>query len=70
MPRNDRFVVKHASDWAVKKAGVTTPESVHPKQSGAERWAKHTIHNRGVWIQGGDGRWRDSDCPASLLGPN
>lgn len=67
MSKNDRFVVKHGSDWAVKKGGTATPESVHHKQSDAERSAKRTVHNLGggeVRIQGRDGRWRDSDTVA------
>jgi Uncharacterized protein conserved in bacteria (DUF2188) len=67
MSKNDRFVVKHGPDWAVKKGGVVTPESVHHKQSDAERTAKRTVHNLGggeVRIQGRDGRWRDSDTVA------
>ncbi|MCP3447343.1 DUF2188 domain-containing protein [Bradyrhizobium sp. CCGUVB14] len=64
MSKNDRFVVKHGSDWAVKKGGVSTPESVHHKQSDAERVAKQTVHRAGggeVRIQGRDGKFRDSD---------
>lgn len=64
MSKNDRFVVKHGSDWAVKKGGVSTPESVHRKQSTAERAAKQTVHQAGggeVRIQGRDGKFRDSD---------
>lgn len=64
MSKNDRFVVKYGSDWAVKKGGVSTPESVHQKQSNAERAAKQTVHQAGggeVRIQGRDGKWRDSD---------
>lgn len=67
MSKNDRFVVKHGSDWAVKKAGVATPESVHHKQSTAEKSAKQTVHRAGggeVRIQGRDGKWRDSDTVA------
>lgn len=64
MAKNDRYVVKSGSDWAVKKAGVKTPESTHRKQSTAEQSAKKTVHNLGggeVRIQGRDGKWRDSD---------
>src|SRR5262249_54708592 len=60
MSKNDRFVMKHGSNWAVKKGGVARPEGVHHKQSDAERSAKSTVHNLG----GGDGRWRDSDTVA------
>lgn len=65
--KNDRYVVKHGSDWAVKKAGVETPESVHRKQSNAEQQAKVTVRSIGggeVRIQGRDGRWRDSNTVA------
>jgi len=64
MAKNDRFVVKHGADWAVKKGGVTNPESVHHKQSLAERQAKATVRALGggeVRVQGRDGKWRDSD---------
>jgi hypothetical protein len=67
MAKNDRYVVKHGGDWAVKKGGVATPESVHRKQSGAEQQAKSTVRGLGggeVRIQGRDGRWRDSDTVA------
>ena len=67
MGRNDRFVVKHGTDWAVKRAGGAAPESVHHKQSDAERQAKNTVRDLGggeVRIQGRDGRWRDSDTVA------
>ena len=64
MSKNDRYVVRHGSDCAIKKGGITTPEGVFRRQSDAERVAKQTVHNRGggeVRIQGCDGRWRDSD---------
>ena len=67
MSKNDRFVVRHGRDWAVKKGGVAAPERVFHKQSDAERVAKQTVHNLGggeVRIQGRDGRWRDSDTVA------
>lgn len=62
--RNDRFVVRHADGWAVKKAGAGKASSVHPTQGAAERAAKATVGGLGggeVRIQGRDGRWRDSD---------
>ena len=40
MSKNDRYVVKHGKDWAVKKGGAATPESVHHKQNRAEQAAK------------------------------
>jgi hypothetical protein len=64
MSKNDRFVVKHGGNWAVKRAGVEKPESVHHKQSRAEQQAKSTVRSLGggeVRIQGRDGKWRDSD---------
>lgn len=64
MSRNDRFVVRKGDNWAVKKAGVAKPESVHHKQGRAEQKAKSTVHDLGggeVRIQGRDGKWRDSD---------
>jgi hypothetical protein len=67
MSKNDRFVVKHGSDWAVKRGGAETPESVHHKQSRAEHQAKATVRDLGggeVRIQGRDGKWRDSDTVA------
>ena len=67
MSKNDRFVVKHGSDWAVKKSGVEKPESVHHKQGRAEQQAKATVRDLGggeVRIQGRDGKWRDSDTVA------
>src|SRR5437867_3174180 len=64
MSKNDRFVVRHGSDWAVKKGGTEKPESVHRNQGRAEQVAKKTVSGLGggeVRIQGRDGRWRDSD---------
>ena len=67
MSNNDRYVVKHGSDWAVKQGGVERPEAVFHKQSDAERAAKQTVGGLGggeVRIQGRDGKWRDSDTVA------
>lgn len=64
MPKNDRYVVRHGKDWAVKKGGVATPEGVYDTQAAAEQAAKRTVSNLGggeVRIQGRDGKWRDSD---------
>ncbi len=64
MAGNDRYVVRHGSDWAVKKAGAERASSVHGTQRQAEQAAKSTVRNLGggeVRIQGADGRWRDSD---------
>ncbi len=73
MAKNDRFVVKHGEDWAVKRAGVARPESVHNLQSQAEQQAKSTVRSLGggeVRIQGRDGKWRDSDTVASGRDPS
>lgn len=73
MAKNDRYVVKHGKDWAVKKGGSATPESLHRKQSGAEQAAKSTVRDLGggeVRIQGRDGKWRDSDTVAPGRDPN
>lgn len=67
MSKSDRFVVKHAEGWAVKKGGQEEAESIHRRQSDAERAAKTTVRSLGggeVRIQGRDGRWRDSDTVA------
>lgn len=67
MSKHDRYVVKHGSDWAVKKGGSARPEGVYGKQADAERAAKNTVAGHGggeVRIQGRDGKWRDSDTVA------
>lgn len=67
MAGNDRYVVKHGKAWAVKRAGVAAPESVHRTQGTAEQRAKQAVRSAGggeVRIQGRDGRWRDSDTVA------
>ncbi len=72
MAGNDRYVVKRGGDWAVKKGGVATPESVHHKQSRAEQQAKATVRDLGggeVRVQGRDGKWRDSDTVAPARDP-
>jgi hypothetical protein len=64
MSKNDRYVVKHGKSWAVKQGGVSTPESIHRKQSAAEKSAKDTVRDLGggeVRIQDRHGRFRDSD---------
>lgn len=70
--RGDRYVVKHPKGWAVKKAGQDRAESVHPRQSEAERSAKTSSAKDGggeVRIQGRDGRFRDSDTVAPAKDP-
>jgi len=72
MAKNDRYVVRHGKDWAVKKGGTATPESVHRTQSRAEQSAKRTVGDLGggeVRIQGRDGKWRDSDTVAPARDP-
>lgn len=72
MAKNDRYVVRSGSDWAVKKGGVARPEGVYDTQAKAERAAKETVGELGggeVRIQGRDGRWRDSDTVAPAPDP-
>jgi hypothetical protein len=67
MSKNDRYVVKNGKGWAVKEGGVSAPESVHRKQSNAEKAAKDTVRDLGggeVRIQDRHGRFRDSDTVA------
>ena len=67
MAKNDRYVVKHGPDWAVKKGGAERASSVHTTQREAEQAAKESVRNLcggEVRIQGGNGRWRDSDTVA------
>lgn len=64
MSKNDRYVVKHGDDWAVKKGGADRASAVFDTQREAEQYAKQLVGNLGggeVRIQGRDGRWRDSD---------
>lgn len=63
----ERYVTRHAKGWAVKAASAKRASSVHGTQKEAEKAAKRTVGNLGggeVRIQGGDGRWRDSDTVA------
>lgn len=67
MGENDRYVVKHGKDWAVKKAGAERASGVFDTQAEAERRAKDIVSHLGggeVRIQGNDGKWRDSDTVA------
>lgn len=64
MSKNDRYVVKHGSDWVVKAAKARRASGVYATQSEAEQAAKVIVRNLGggeVRIQGRDGRWRDPD---------
>ncbi len=67
MKKNDRYVVRHGDDWAVKKPGAERASSIHGTQKEAESRAKNIVGGLGggeVRIQGRDGRWRDSDTVA------
>jgi len=70
MSKNDRYVVKHGSDWAVKSGNARRASGVYSTQKEAERAAKEIVRNLGsgeVRIQSRDGQWRDSDTqPASI----
>lgn len=64
MSKNDRYVVRHGSDWAVKKGGAERASGVFETQREAEIYAKAVVHNLGggeVRIQRRNGLWRDSD---------
>ena len=74
MSKNDRYVVRHGDDWAVKAGGAKRASSIHSTQRDAAKAAKNTVHNLGggeVRIQGENGRWRDSDTvpPGNDPGP-
>jgi len=63
MSKNDRYVVSHGDDWAVKKGGAKRASSIHGTQREAEQAAKNAVRNLGggeVRMQGESGRWRDS----------
>lgn len=67
MNKNDRYVVRHGDDWAVKKASAERASSIHGTQKEAESRAKDIVSGLGggeVRIQGRDGRWRDLDTVA------
>lgn len=73
MGKNDRFVVKHAEGWAVKKANAERASSVHDSQKEAEHRAKEIVENLGggeVRIQRRTGAFRDSDTVENGNDPN
>ena len=73
MSKNDRYVVKHGSDWAVKAGNAQRASGVYDTQGQAERAAKDIVRNHGggeVRIQGRDGHWRDSDTVPRGNDPN
>lgn len=64
MSKNDRFVIKHGNNWAVRSSDARRASGVYGTQKEAERAAKEIVRNLGsgeVRVQGRDGRWRDSD---------
>lgn len=64
MSKNDRYVVKHGKEWAVKAPNAQRASGVFSRQGDAERAAKGIVSNQGggeVRIQGRNGQWRDSD---------
>jgi len=64
MLKNDCYVVRHGTEWAVKKAGVDCASGKFDTQHEAEQFAKQVVGNLGggeVRIQDHHGRWRDSD---------
>ncbi len=64
MSRNNRYVVKQGTQWAVKKGGANRSSGVFDHQSDAEARAKQIVGNLGggeVRIQGRNGQFRDSD---------
>jgi hypothetical protein len=73
MSKNDRYVVKHGNEWAVKAANAKKASGVYGTQGAAERAAKQIVENRGggeVRIQGRNGQWRDSDTVGGGNDPN
>jgi hypothetical protein len=63
MSKNDRFVIKHGNNWAVKSSDARRASGVYGTQKEAERAAKEIVRNLGsgeVRVQGRDGQC-DSD---------
>lgn len=70
---SSRHVVRDGNGWAVKKPGVSTPESHHRTQGTAEQRAKQQVRHEGggeVRIHRPDGRIRDSDTVAPGRDPH
>jgi hypothetical protein len=64
MSKNDRYVVRHGNDWAVKGAHAERASGVYGTQGQAEQAAKSIVRNLGggeVRIQDRHGQFRDSD---------
>jgi uncharacterized protein DUF2188 len=64
MSKNDRYVVRHGNDWAVKGAHAERASGVYGTQEKAEQAAKSIVRNLGggeVRIQDRHGQFRDSD---------
>ena len=71
MSKNDRYVVKHGSNWAVKSGNARRASGVYSTKKEAERAAKEIVRNLGsgeVRIQSRDGQWRDSDARPGAIG--
>ena len=64
MAKNDRYVVKHGNDWAVKAGHAHRASGVYGTQGQAEHAAKEIVRNLGggeVRVQNRHGQFRDSD---------
>lgn len=64
MSKNDRYVVHHGNDWAVKGPNAQRASGVYATQGRAEQAAKAIVRNHGggqVLIQDRHGQWRLSD---------
>ncbi len=62
--KNDRYVVRHGSDWAVKAGHAQRASGVYGTQHAAELAAREIVRNHGggeVRIQNRHGQFRDSD---------
>lgn len=73
MSKNDRYVVKHGANWAVKKGNAKRASAVTNTQGQAETRAKQIVKNLGggeVRVQNRQGKFRDSDTVAPGRDPN